>query len=45
MTDISIVETSENTKNPETTEKKLLTELESLKVFLDEIKKINSYIQ
>ena len=45
MTDISIVETSENTKNPEKTEKKLRTELQSLKVSLNEIKKINSYIQ
>lgn len=41
-TDISIVKTSENTKKNTQTENKLLTELHSLKVSLDEIKNIKA---
>ena len=41
-TDFSIVETSEKTKNPEKQENKLLTELQSLKVSHDDIKKPQS---
>ena len=38
-TDISVVETSEKTKKPEKPKKKLVTELLSLKISIDEIKK------
>ena len=41
-TDISVVETSEKTKKPEKPKKKLVTELQSLKISIDKIKKIKN---
>ena len=41
-TDISVIETSEKTQKPEKPENKLLTELQSLKVSHDKIKKIKA---